>query len=302
MPAGGAQRGLGEGDGLPVLPHEQRLVDQQCDDVRPEAPVAAGLCQPQRLVEVALGEPVRVGVVRADARDRHQPARGAVQLAARGIGVAAAQQRRGLGVEEPDDPRPRRDTAGLAVHLLVVRPGGAQHLDVGRGDPVPAAPGDVDVLGRVLPLPHRHHRRGPGDGRGAQHMGPLLFVRTPQRGGPLHEPAQRTGVRGAGLAGHPEPDVVERDGPLQPSREHLADQVRHLAPGPLALQPACHGGVFVPQRESAGAARLVDVGGEAGVRDPRLVQDGVEQSVGLHGMPPEWPGAVSVVAPRSHGV
>ncbi len=135
----GPQRGLREGDGLAELPHEQRLVDQQCDHIRPEPPVAARLGEPERLVEVALGEPVSVGVVRADPGDGHQSARGAVQLPAGGVGVAAAQQRRGLGVEEADDPGTGRYAAGLPVHLLVVGARGPQHLDVGGGDPVPAA-------------------------------------------------------------------------------------------------------------------------------------------------------------------
>lgn len=69
----GAQRRLGEGDRLPVLPHEQRLVDEQRYHVGAESPVPARLGQAQRLVEVALGEAVRVGVVGADARDGHQP-------------------------------------------------------------------------------------------------------------------------------------------------------------------------------------------------------------------------------------
>lgn len=63
----GPQRGLREGDGLPVLPHEQRLVDEQGDHIRPEPLVPAGLRQAQGLVEVALREAVRVGVVRTDA-------------------------------------------------------------------------------------------------------------------------------------------------------------------------------------------------------------------------------------------
>lgn len=207
---------------------------------------------------------------------------------------------------------------GLAVHLLVVGTGGAQHLDVGHADVVAAAAGDVHVLGRVLPLPHGHHRGRSGDGRGAEDVRALLLVGTPQRGGPLDEAGERPGVRGGRFAGDPEADVVERDGPVEPSREHLADQVGDLAARPLALQPPCHGGVFVAERETARPSGLVDVGGESRVRDTGLVEDRVEQSVGLHGRPPSgslpWApiapeGAgphqtvpVTVVRPLSHGV
>jgi hypothetical protein len=89
-----------------------------------------------------------------------------------------------------------------------------------------------------------------------------------------------------GFAGDAEADVVEGDVAVQPDGEHLADQVGHLTSGPLSLQPPCDGGVFVAEGESAGPARLVHMGGETRVRDPRLVQDRVEQSVGLHGRPP----------------
>lgn len=67
MLAGRSECGLGEGDGLAVLPHEQGLVDQQRDDIGAESAVAAGLGEPEGLVEVALGETVGVGVVGADA-------------------------------------------------------------------------------------------------------------------------------------------------------------------------------------------------------------------------------------------
>ncbi|EKX63006.1 hypothetical protein STRIP9103_01615, partial [Streptomyces ipomoeae 91-03] len=286
VPAGGAQRGLGEGDGLPVLPHEQRLVDEQRDHIGPEPPVPARLRQPQRLVEVPLGQPVGVGVVCADPGDRHQPAGGPVQLAAGGVGVAAAQQRRGLGVEEPDDPGTRGYAARLAVHLLVVGAGRPQHLDVGHADLVPPTARDVHVLRRVLPLPHGHHGGRPGDGGSAEHMRALLLVGPPQGGGPLHEPRETGAVLAGRLTRHAEPDVVEGDGPVQPRREHLADQVGHLPSGPLPLQPPCHGGVFVPQRQPSRASRLVDVRGESGVRDTGLVENRVEQGVGLHGGPP----------------
>ena len=102
-------------------------------------------------------------------------------------------------------------------------------------------------------------------------------------------------------AGHAEADVVERDGPVQPAREHLADQVGHLAAGALALQPPCHGGVFVAEREAPGAARLVDPCGETGVRDARLVEQGVEQGIGLHEAL-RWLGGHSLVEDDSHGV
>ncbi len=196
LPAGGPQRGLREGDGLAELPHEQRLVDQQRDDVRAKSPVVAGLCQPQGLVEVALGESVRVGVVGADARDGHQPAGGPVQLAACGVGVAAAQQGCGLGVEEANDAGAGRDATGLAVHLLVMGAGRAQHLDVGHAHPVPAAARDVHVVRRVLPLPHGHHRGRAGDRGGAEDVRALLLVGAPQGGGPLDEAGQGGAVRG----------------------------------------------------------------------------------------------------------
>lgn len=205
--------------------------------------------------------------------------------AVRRVGVAAAQQRRGLGVEEADDAGAGRDAAGLAVHLLVVRAGAAHRLQVGRGDPVPPAAGYVGVLGRVLPLPHGHHGRCAGERRGAEDVRALLLVGAPQGGGALHEPGQRSGVRGGGFAGHAEADVVEGDGAVQPGREDLADQVGHLAARALALQPPCDGGVFVPQCEPARPPRLVDVRGQSRVRDPGLVEDRVEQGVGLHGCP-----------------
>lgn len=237
-------------------------------------------------MEVALRETVRVRVVRADPGDGHQSPGDPVQLPSRGVGVAAAQQGRGLGVEEADDAGAGRDAAGLAVHLLVVRAGAAHHLQVGRGDPVPSAAGDVRVLGRVLPLPHRQHGGRAGEGRGAEDVRALLLVGAPQGGGPLHEPGERAGVRGGGFAGHAEADVVEGDGAVQPGREDLADQVGHLAAWPLALQPPCDGGVFVPQYEPARPPRLVDVCGQSRVRDPGFVEDRVEQGVGLHGWPP----------------
>ncbi len=117
-------------------------------------------------------------------------------------------------------------------------------------------------------------------------MGPLLLVGAPQGGGPLHETGQRGGVRGGRIAGDAEADVVERDGAVQPGGEHLADQVGHLATRPLPLQPSGDRGVFVPQREPARSPRLVHVCGQPRVRDPGLVQDRVEQGVGLHGCPP----------------
>ena len=118
-------------------------------------------------------------------------------------------------------------------------------------------------------------------------MGTLLFVGAPQGGGPLHEAGQGAGGGGAGPAGHAETDVVQGDGAVQPGGQYLADQVGHLAAWPLALQPPRHGGVFIAEREAPTAPRLVHMGGETGVRDPRLVQDGVKERVGLHGMTPE---------------
>ncbi|CAM5634405.1 hypothetical protein SCALM49S_08278 [Streptomyces californicus] len=138
-------------------------------------PVAAGLGEPQRLVEVALGEPVGVGVVRADAGDRHQPGGRAVQAAAEGVAVAAAQQRRGLRVEEAHDPGPGRDPARLAVHLLVVV-AGRQHRYVRLAHPDRPRARDVHVLRGVLPLPDRHHLAGPRDGGHGGQAGAVLFV------------------------------------------------------------------------------------------------------------------------------
>ena len=114
------------------------------------------------------------------------------------------------------------------------------------------------------------------------------------------KPESGRAVRGGRVAGHAQADVVEGDRAVQPGGEHLADQVGHLAAGPLALQPAGDGGVFVPQGQAAGPARLVDVCGEAGVGDPGLVEDRVEQGVGLHWAPPVARCAISVVARAVH--
>lgn len=192
--------------------------------------------------------------------------------------AASARSRcRGSGRSGPGWPSP-----GPAVHQLVVHPGRAQDLDVLGPDPVRARAGHVGVLGRVLPLPHRDHGRGAGDGPGGELRGPALFVGAPQGGRAVDEAADAVGVR-AVLARDAEPDVVEAEGPLQPPAQHLADQVGHLAAGALPLQPAGDRGVFVAQGESAGAARLVDVCGESGVGHARLGEEGVEQGVGLHG-------------------
>lgn len=187
----GPQRRFGERDGLPEVGEEERLVHQQGDHIAPEAPVPARLGQPQRLVEVALGEPVRVGVVRADVYHGHQSARGAMELTPHRIAVAAAQQRGRLGVEEADDARTRRDSARPAIHQFVVGTGGTQGCYVGRADPLRAGTGHVGVLRRVLPLPDGHHRGGPRHGRSGDQMGALLFVGAPQSGGPLHESGER---------------------------------------------------------------------------------------------------------------
>lgn len=66
-------------------------------------------------------------------------------------------------------------------------------------------------------------------------------------------------------------DVVERERPAQAAAEDFADQVGHLAARALALQPAGDGGVFVPQAQAPAAAGLVDVRGEPGPGDTRLV-------------------------------
>ncbi len=255
-------------------------------------------------MEVALGEPLGVRVVRADAGHRHQTARRPVQVTPHGVGVTAAQQRGGLRVEEADDARARRDAARLAVHQLVVRPGRAQHLYVGDAHARLPLARDVRVLRRVLPLPHGHHGRCPGHRGRAEDVGPLLFVGAPQRGGALHEARQRGAVRHARFARRAEPDVVQRYRPVQPGREDLADQVGHLAARALTLQPTCHGGVFVPQCQASRAARLVHMGGEARVGDARLVEQGVEQGIGLHGLSGGSVRAqyASVVELLSHGV
>ncbi len=283
VPACGPQRGLGEGDGLAVLPQVQRLVDDQRDDVGAEPPVPARLREPQRLVEVPLGEPVGVRVVRADPGHRHQGPGGPVQLAAEAVGVAPAQHGRGLAAEEADNPGPGDHAAGPAVHQLVVRAGGPQDLDVLRPDPVRPVAGDVGVLGRVLPLPDRDHGGRSGDGLGGEQLEPALLVGTPQGGGPVDEAAERGAVRGHGLARHPEPDVVQRHRAPEPAAEHFADQVGHLAARPLPPQPPGDGGVFVAQGQSAGPACLVHVCCESGVGHPRLGEEGVEQGIGLHG-------------------
>lgn len=127
------------------------------------------------------------------------------------------------------------------------------------GDPVPPAAGDVHVLGRVLPLPHRHHGGRAGERGSAEDVRALLLVGAPQDGRPFHEAGQRAGVRGGGFAGAREADVVEGDGPVHPGREDLTDQVGHLPAGPLSLQPPGDGGVFVSQTEPAGPPGLVDV-------------------------------------------
>ncbi len=280
--ARGPQGGLGEGDGPAVVGEEQRLVDQQGDHIAAEPPVTARLRQAQGLVEVALGEAVGVGVVRADAGDGDQAADRPVQAAPHGVVVPGAQQGGGLGVEELDDPGSGRDTSGLPVHLLVVGAGGPQHLYVRRAHPAGARAGDVGVLRRVLPLPDGHHgRRTGGDGRGGEPGAPLV-VGAPQGGGVLDEPRQAGGPHLGVRPGGAHADVVEGDGPFQPYGQHLADQVRDLATGTLALEPAGDRRVFVPQGQAAGPAGQIDVTGEPGTGHTRLVDQGFEQDIGLH--------------------
>lgn len=283
----GPQRGLGEGDGAAVVAEEQRLGDQQGDDIAAEPPVAAGLGEPQRLMEVALGESMGVGVVGADARHRHQSRRRPVQAPAHGVAVAAAQQRRGLRVEEADDPGPGRDAARLAIHLLVVVAGRLEHRYVGRADPARSRPRYVGVLRGVLPLPDRHHRRSAGDGgHGGQVRAPL-FVGAPQGGGPLDEPGEGGALSAVRprLGARAHADVVEPYGPPQTPGQHLADQVGHLPARALALEPAGDRRVFVPQAQPTGPARPVDVTGEARTGHTGLLDQGFEQDIGLHRPP-----------------
>ena len=109
--------------------------------------------------EIPLRDPLQVGVVGADPGERGQAAHRPVQLPAGGVVIPALEQRRGLPVEEGDDPGAYRDSAGLPVHPLVACPRGAQEAHLRGIDPASSVPGDVKVIGRVLPFEHGHDRR-----------------------------------------------------------------------------------------------------------------------------------------------
>ncbi len=136
-----------------------------------------------------------------------RPAGGAVQLTAGGVGVAAAQQRRGLGVEEADDAGAGRDAARLAVHLLVVGAGRAQHLDVAHALTRWRPPRDTSTSSGGFSHSHTGITAGVPVTAGAPSMcGALLLVGAPQGGGALDEAGQRGGrAAAAGSPGTPSP-------------------------------------------------------------------------------------------------
>jgi hypothetical protein len=82
-------------------------------------------------VEVALSEPLGVGVVRADSGNCRQATHRAVKFTASGIRVGTPNERGRVLGEEPYDSASRGDAARLAVHRLVVRTGDAEHFHVG---------------------------------------------------------------------------------------------------------------------------------------------------------------------------
>ncbi len=112
--------------------------------------------------------------------------------------------------------------------MLVPCSRGPQETDLGGVDPAAAVPGDVEVIGGVLPLEHGHDGRWPADRLGCPQRGGLLEIAAPQCGRMVDDLGERA-VYGGLPPGRPvHADVGEHHGAAEAHAENLADQLRRL--------------------------------------------------------------------------
>ncbi|MGR7002460.1 hypothetical protein ACU686_37980 [Yinghuangia aomiensis] len=160
---------------------------------------------------------------------------GTQQFAAGLVGVIAADGRRGVVVQKCDHPAVRRGSTDLPVHRLVTGARAARYLKVAVVHTNMPAVRNVEVVRRILPLPHRRNRRQTRQRVGVAVLVGAMAIGFPHRGA---RSMRAKAVRPSDLPLRPGTCPHPPGTPVAATRPPaLAHQLDGPFPGALAAKP-----------------------------------------------------------------